>query len=374
MMINPVPLNSAAKQPRALLKINGQVIRQIESIEYVENNYYQPDSFRVVLPLYNTSSGLGIEYWESQQAFLVEILIGFPTDPDSYTVSDLYSLMTGGVDTVNVSIFARGSVSITGRDLSLKLINKQTTEKFTNLTSSQIAIKLAQENGLTPIVTATKNPAGNYYNQDYVQLGNSVSEWDLLTYLAQQEGFQLFVRGNNLYFQPNPGMTAAPYLLQAQTLENGQSPVFNGKNISLSRNLQFAKDVIVRVRSTNAKSGRVDVTVRAHPTKGTPPVEAAGLGEAQTFSYIIPGLNKQQALQRAQSLLQEITLHERILQATVPGDNILHKDNIIQLRGVSPSSDQTYFPDTITRSFSLRGGYNMTIKAKNHSTQSTTIL
>jgi phage protein D len=374
-MINQVPLLSQARNPRVLLKINDLLVREVEYVEYVENNLYLSDSFHVKMPVYNITEALNIEYWLSQPAIMVEIFVGFPQNPLSYTAANLDSLIVGAINNVLVRIFDNGGwVEFDGFDLSKILADNKTTEKYQNLTSSQIATKLAVKHGLIPQVTETTTKAGYYYNQDYVQLQNSITEWDLIVYLAQKEGFQVFVRGKTLYFQPRPIQTSEPYVLQARTLENGQIASFNGESLVVSRNLNYARDVIVRLRSWNAKSGRVEVTARATPTKKTVKSAAAQpIGEAQVYEYVVPGLSQQQAQDLAQKYLQDISQHERLVEATLPGDNILHKDSVIQLAGVCASADQQYYPDTITRrivSTPGGGGYSMDLRAKNHSPQS----
>lgn len=378
MSLNSLPLPSQARAPRALLKINDTVIRKIDYLEYIENNYYQPDSFHVQLPLYNLDDAIQIEYWLSQPAIMVDILTGFPDDPNNYGIGDLESLVLGGINDINIRIFDNGGgfAEFDGFDLSKKFIDNKIIEKYPNLTSSQIATKLAITRGLKPVVTGTKTPAGFYYTQDYVQLGNAVTEWDLLTYLAQREGFQVFVRGQSLYFQPRPVQSSDPYIYKAVTLENGQLASFNGTKLVLSRNLNYAKDIFVTVRSWSAKAGRVEVTAHATPNKHTVlAVAAQPIGEAQRFDYFIPGLNKAQAQARAQALVQDISSHERLLETCGPADNLMRKDTVIQLQGVSVSADQNYYPDTITRRMSgQEGSYTMEVRAKNHSPQSTVII
>lgn len=375
-MLNTVPLVSQARNPRALIKINDTVVREVESLEYIENNLYLSDSFHVKLPLYNIQEALNIEYWLSQPAILVELFIGFPQNPLVYGINDLQSLILGGINNLQVRVFDSGGyVEFDGFDLSKKFIDNKTTEKYPNQFASDIAIKLAIKEGLTPVVTPTNTPVGYYYTQDYVQLQTEVTEWDLLTYLAQNEGFQVFVRGKSLYFQPRPIQSTNPYLLQATTLENGQLASFNGESLIVSRNLNYSRDVIVTIRSWNAKTGRVQVKLSGNPIrKQTVAAVAQPVGEAQTYEYSIPGLTKEQAIIQARKLIEEITQHERLLEARLPGDNLLHKDSIIQLQGVSTSADQVYYPDTITRRISPTEGYCMEVRAKNHSPQSVVII
>lgn len=375
MSINPVPTPNVARNPRVLIKINDTVFRKITSWTYVENNYYQPDTFRVELPLYTQDAVATIEYWQSQPALLFELFVGFPTNTVTYGVSDLQSLILGGINNIDLYVFdnGRGYISFDGFDLGKKFIDTKTFERFPNLTPSQIATTFANEQGLTPVVTDSGPPyAGYYYTGSYVQMGNAITQWDLLTYLAQQIGYQVFVRGTQLVFQPRPVQSSNPYLIQARTLENGNLASMNGSSLRISRNMNFARDVQVTILSFNSKSGRVSVTAQGRKTKrGVVSAIAKTLGEPQKYVENVPGLSKQQAQMLANQLVLKISQHERIIQVSGPGDNILRKDSVIQLSGVSPSADQTYFPDSITRSMAgVEGAYKMEFVAKNHSPQS----
>lgn len=373
-MLNTLPMPSEARNPRIIVKINDKTIKKVEYIEYVENNFYLSDSFHVKLPLYGLKDeGIDIEYMLSQPAILVEIFAGFPANPINYGAADLESLVLGGINNLGLNIFNNGLLEFDGFDLSKKLVDNKTTEKYPNHVASDIATLIAQKEGLTPVVTATDTPVGYYYTQDYVQLQTEVTEWDLLTYLAQKEGFQVFVRGKSLYFQPRPLTSPNPYVLQATTLENGQIATLNGSGLKIGRNLNYARDVIVKVKSWNSRTGRVTAEARATPNKKTVLAAAAQpIGEAQTFEYTIRGLTKEQAIIQAQKILTDITQHERLLEVTLPGNNIIHKDTVITLKGVSESADQNYYPDTIIRR--IGQGYQMEIRAKNHSPQSVVVI
>lgn len=365
------PAVAQGRNPRALIKVNDFIVRKIDSLEYVENNYSQPDSFKCKLPLYDLHPEINADYWLSQPALLIEIFIGFPNDPINYGIGDLQSMVLGGINDLIVCPFGPGGgyVEFNGFDLTKSFIDNKTTEKFPNLKASDIVTQLAVKRGLTPVVTKTTTEAGIYYNQDFVQPGSEVTEWDLITYLAQREGFQVFVRGTSLYFQPRVTTSPTPYVFQAQTLENGQSASFNGSELTLSRNLNYARDVIVTVSSWNAKTGYVSAQAKGTKNKQIVAARVAqSLSQPQTFEYYIPGLSKQQALQRAQQMAEDISQHERVFRTTCPGDNILRKDSLIQVKGVCPSADQTYYPDTITRT--VGAGYIMNVVAKNHSPQS----
>jgi hypothetical protein len=107
-----------------------------------------------------------------------------------------------------------GTIHITGRDLTAKLIDTKTSENFLNQTSSQIAQTLAARHGLAAQVTATTTRVGTYYSQNHSGLSQERSEWDLLVELAAYEDFDVYVRGETLYFQPKPTDSGERYVIE----------------------------------------------------------------------------------------------------------------------------------------------------------------
>ena len=374
-MLNTVPAPSQARQPRGMVRLNDTLATGWVSWEVDNNTFYQADTFRVDFAVSALPADRGPDWFAAQPAILVEILAGFPADPENYGKADLDSLLYGLVDDVTFDPVAR-TITVSGRDLTSKLIDAKTIQKWPNLTASQIAEKIAAAHGLTPKVTKTTTKAGKYYEIDHVRVQTGErSVWDLLTWLAHEENFQVYVKGKELHFEPFAKPTDDPYLLKWQEPTDEQGfPVFNGTGISFSRNLTLAKDVIVEVRSWNAKNKK-GFTKKAQATHNKNTVlkgAAQPYGDAQVYSYTFPGLTPDGALKKAQSLLAEITAHEAILDATLPADNILTTRNVIQVVGTGTAFDQIYYPDSLRREMDKNGGYRMTIHAKNHSPETVT--
>lgn len=370
-MINAVPLKSDGRQPRGIVQINGVPLPWI-SFEVDNNNFYLADTFHVEMSLSELPHPYGFQFWASEPAILIDIYAGFPPNSEQYVPSQLKKLITGQVDNIDIDPVTQ-KVTLTGRDLTAKFIDNKTTEKFQNLTSSQVAILLAQRRGLTPIVTTTTTRIGNYYDNNYSNINNQRSEWDLLTFLAQQEDFACFVSGMELHFQPKPTPNDKPYVLQYSAPNNANGyPTLNAMSITLSRNLTLARDVIVTVRSWNKENKRAFTrTAKAVHNKNTViSGKAQPIGDSQVYTRRIAGLTPEQALQKAQEILQQITQHEKVIHVTMPADNVLSVENIILLKGTASDFDQVYFPDSIVRSMSFDGGYEMRIEAKNHAPDS----
>lgn len=372
--INTVADGGRVRRPRGIVKINGTVMPGWLEWDVSNNSHYQSDTFRVTFALSKLPAQYGAAWWASQTGITVEIFAGFPVDPENFTEGQLVSWIYGNVDDVEYDPVGT-QVHLSGRDLTSLFIDTKTTEKWQNLTSSQIATQLAQRHGLTAAVTATSTKAGNFYEIDNAQMNDQRSEWDLLTYLAGKEEFVVYVKGQELHFEPkaDPAKTT-PYLLQWEDYRaDSDSPGFNGKTIKFSRNLTIARGVIVVVKSWNAKQKKGFTATWPKISKGITPGTPGPKGGAQTYVFAKPGLTQQQADEMAQNKHREITRHEMKFQATMPADDLLTTTCVVKVDGTGSMFDQVYFPDTVERRMSISEGYAMSVSAKNHNTDSETL-
>jgi phage protein D len=275
-------------------------------------------------------------------------------------------LILGNTDCVDIDL-RRGTVSVEGRDLSGPLIDTKTQQKYQNLTSSQIVSQVAQQFALTPNVTATSTLTGRYYEIDHARLTNDISYWTLLTYLAQEEGFDVFVSGSTLNFQPSaqggqPGHTIQYTPPTEQSIQQG-----NFMDLKLHRSQTLAKGAVVKVVSWNSKQ-RASFTATAKSSlKGDSPASGAG----QLYPYTMPGLTMEQAQNFANARLKEISLHERVVELDIPGELTLQPRQLVSLTGTGTSFDQAYYIDRINRRVDVDGGFRESIRMKNHSPEST---
>jgi phage protein D len=340
--------------------LNGSTVLPAISAEVTNNSHFTSDSFRVECSLSAMPSAFGAAYWAASQGDQVQISVGVGS-------GNPVPLILGQVDNAEIDLI-RKTVALTGRDLSASFIDKKTTDKFQNQTSSQIALTLATRHKLQANIAATKTKVGTYYAVDQVSLAREESEWDLLIYLAQHEGYDLWVSGNTLNFQPSLNLSSGtPYLLM-YSAQPSQFASFT--DLKMSRSQTLARDIIVIVRSWNQVQQKVfQVTYkRTQANKG----QRAG-GQAQTYSYTVPNLTQQGALNYAMQKAEEISRQERILQVELPGDVTLNIRTPVKLVGTGTAFDQTYYPDTIKREISFEK-FRMSLRAKNHSPQSTVIL
>jgi len=360
----PADLNPIApaevRQPYVAFTLNGVPVPGLVEAEVTNNTHFASDTFRAVLALSELPAAFGPAYWSTSAGDRVGIAVGFAGETAT-------PLILGQVDDIDYDPVGR-LITLSGRDLSAPLIDARTSEKFVNQTASQIAETLAARHGLVPVVKPTQNKAGVYYAAEHVELTLEQTEWDLLTYLAEREGYDVWVSGDRLHFEPSPLPTSPAYHIAWDEARKAS----NAARIHLSRSQTLAKDVIVVVRSWNQKLQRtfkVELQV-TQPATG----RREGGREFQRYSFTVPNLTRDQCEALARSKAEEITRHERVLTASLPGDSRLTTRAMIRLTGTGSGWDMLYYPDSVTRRISFEEGYSMELRAKNHGVQSTVVI
>jgi phage protein D len=341
--------------------VNTMAVNGALEVSVTSNNHYRADTFNATLTLSPSGQYFTAGWWSSQDApVLVEIDMAFLNPGDQEGAEAWQAMITGEVDHVSIDPIA-GTVRISGRDLSRRLIDAKTQETFTNQTSSQIAATLAERRGLSTNIATTSTPVGQYYELQHSRAAlikghRATTEWDLLVWLAQQEGFDVYVTNQTLNFQPQGAAAQTFVVLYQQPSGGGQSPVVGVMGLRLERSQTLAKGVMVKVLTWGSKT-RTATTY----TAGT------GGADTQTYVFSRPNLTPDLAQQYANNMLEDITRHERKVAFSMPGELSLTVRNQIQLDGTGTSFDQAYWIDSMTRSMSLGGGFVSSFNLKNHS-------
>lgn len=365
MALNEISLVGEARTPRAIVKVEGEIVPCAE-FEVDSNSFYQANTFRLSLPLSALPPARSWTFWSEADAVKVEIYAGFPDDPEAYTVDDLDLILVGETDEVDLKPVA-DEVCLTGRDYTSRFIEETTTEKFANLTAAELVKTLAERRGLKADVTATDRKIGTFLSQDHTLLTTERTEWDLLTYAAQEEGYLLYVEGETVHFHPPPDEKSEAYVLNYSRATEDSGAWSNTVTIDFSRSLTLARDVVVAVRSWNQKAKKgFTTTARASKAKRT---QSRG-GTAQTYVATVPNLTEEDAIKEARRRLKEITAHEIRLNAELPADNLIKTNTPIRVEGTDTRFDQVYFVDHLVRTYTPDRGYFMVLRAKNHSTES----
>lgn len=349
---------STVRQPRANVMIDGSPVNWITWETDSTGGRSDASTFRVVLPIGGTSATLPLSYFVSAQQIMVTIL----ATPSNNSTSGLSSsgmdtLITGEVDHLSYEP-DKATLTLTGRDLSAKLMDKKTSLKYQNQKASDIVTKLAGNAGLTPVVSSTQQKSGKYYQIDHARLTNQTSDWDLLQYLAREENMVTYVKGNNLHFEPQGTGPQTPYVIDltspgySTTDPVGQS---NAVEIELTRNFVIGKGAKVGVHSWNFK-GKKKISSTA---------TAKGNGTPLNFNYTYPNLSTEQAQTRAKSKLHDITQHEFTINIHMPADNILAPQIPVQVIGTQSEFDQIYYVKSVRREMAWNQGYVMHFEAMN---------
>ena len=349
----------AVRVPSARTLINGKALAGTISAEIRSNAHYQADGFTVEFAL-NAPGGRDLDWWgaDERKGELFDVRLSLDGDERSFIL--------GEADRIDVHPVT-GLVRVEGRDLTARFIEHRSQEAFQNKTASEVATILATRRGLTPVVTATTTPVSRFYGADHDrvqhdQFSSVGTEWDLLTRLAQAEGFDCFVTGRELHFQPavDPAKTE-PFAVKWDQDER-KSDILK---IDLSRSLTLAKDVVVIVRSWASAKGRG--FSRSSPAGQTK--AKVNAGTAQRYVFTRPNLTEDAAQKEADRLREEITKHERTLSFDVPGELELSPRSMLLVSGVG-GWDQRYFVNTITRRISFDGGFVQSVTAKNKNVES----
>jgi len=367
MSVNDIPTAGVTRAPRAILLVGGTQM-QWESFEMQHNGVFEAGTLTVRMPI----AWSAWPFWVQQTEVLIDVYIGFPKDPENYSVSDLTLMMTVRCDEIRLDP-GTSTVTLAGRDLTSLFIDNKTDKKFANMTASAIVTQLAKQYPqFTQLnIKNTSELVGNYYSLDHVQMQQSTTLWKLMTYLAQHEGLQCFVLGRQLYFgEFGTSVSDAPYKIQySPPDEDNAWPTINVERMEFIHDLTISGDVIVRVRSFHgAKNAAYSATAKATRTLKNIEKSSKTAQTKQEYDYVFHGLTQAQCQQKADTLLAQISQHEYRLEATTPGDTVTFPWTPVVVGGTNTDFDTTYQLARISRTFDRRG-YLMTMSARTAPTQ-----
>lgn len=344
-----MPGNDLFRAPRLLVLANGAPVAGAIAAHVTSTGWHGADTFSVRA----ATSGdprLTPAFWAQATDIAIEVQIdlGF-----GFT-----SLIEGLADRVDLDPI-QGVVHLAGRDRSAALIEARTRETFANQTASDIATLLAGRHGLAAIVTPTTTPVGRYWQLEHDritldQFSRATTEWDLLVGLADREGFDVWVRGSALYFQPRASVVAAEAVLRPVATVNGPA---NVTALRLERAHTLARDIALTVNSWSSKMGKgFAYTARSSGN--------ASSASPQDYQFVLPDLTVDVAQRIAQTRLAELVAHERVVIAEMPGEVFLDAHAMLRVEGTLTDFDQDYRIDEISRSIDPRAGFRQTVRAR----------
>lgn len=323
------------RAPRLLVLANGAPLPRATEACVTSGGAFGADRFRVQAALAGDAA-----LWADTAQIAVDVQISLSP------AAGFVSLVQGLADSVAIDPL-RGTLTLEGRDLSAALMEARTQEVFANRTASEIATILAGRHGLAADVQATTTPVGRYWELEHDSLTlnthtRGTTEWDLLTTLAQHEGFDLSVSGGALHFRPGQMQPAA-------------LPLAALMSVRLERALTFAGDISVTVKSWHSRAG-AGCTATARTQRGA--------ASSRNYVFVAPNLTQDAANALAQRRLAELTAHEWQLRAEMPGELALMPRHYVQLYGSQTLFDTVYRIDEIERRLHATHGFSQTLRAR----------
>jgi len=326
---------SHSRQPLPAVFLNGTYVEGVIEAEIESSSFFAADRFRIRAAL----NGAGAAIWSSVP-LLTEVQIGL--------AGQWASLITGNADTVSIDPI-RGEVHTNGRDLAAMFVDTQIDESFENQTSSEIATLLASRRGLTAAVTPTQTLVGRYYQSGrtrtaLTQHARATTQWDLLCWLAQLEGFDVWVAGQTLNFAPVPDAVPAVTVTPQDCI-----------SLRMHHALDIAAGITVVVKSWDAVSQTVVIqSSSSNPTSSL----------STTRTVVRPNLSSSDAQSLANQLLGQMSGHERSIAIEMPGDAVMFPRMAMQLAGTNTDFDGVYSICAVDRRISFQHGFTQTVEAR----------
>lgn len=360
-----LPNAPQSRLPRPSITLNGSPV-PVKEFTVTNTAHMSADTFSIILS-YGAVEALNPafskKWWSEVTAIQVSIGVGYITSGfDQQWETFPTQLVAGQVDLIKFD-WLKKQVTISGRDsTSVFIDHKIESDKgaFTNLSSSQIVSQLAVSRGFTQNqITSTTTKAGTYFGGGNAMMMQDRTEWDLMTFLAQQEGFIVAFIGNGIYF--GKAGSGEPYSIEFSDSTDYSISFANVKSLETEHNLTLARGVDVTVQTFSQNDG----IPHSRSLSGKPKGITLPAGSSPA-SYVIsvPNGTAAQVQAEAQKRFDQFISHEKPIEVTLPGDETLTILQPLQLTGTGTAWDANYPIDTITRSMSFQSGFEMTIRAQ----------
>lgn len=337
--------SESLRAPRLLVLADGVPVAGAFAADVTSTGWHGCDTFSVRVAL-SADPAMSATFWcdTTNVDLNVQVDAGF-----GFT-----SLIQGFADSVELDV-VRGVAEVSGRDRSAALIEARTQETFANRTSSEIAALLAGRHGLSASVQATGTPVGRYWQLEHDritlnQFARATTEWDLLVGLAEREGFDVWVQGATLYFQPRQDGINNVSMLRATVTLNGPP---NVSRLRLERAHTLARGLSVTVKSWSSRAAQTVIHT-----------EAQGSGPGAQYQFVLPDLTADDAQMVAQQRLAELAAHELSIVADMPGETSLSAHGTVAVEGTGTIFDRTFQVDEIARTFDPRSGFTQIVRAR----------
>ncbi len=247
----------------------------------------------------------------------------------------------------------RKIVHIQGSDYSSVLANSTIQNAFVNNTASEIAFQIARRHGFDFDITATLAMVGSYRSGDHNQMllnshSKFTNEWDLLTYLARSEKFELHVDGKTLVFRP---YIKSRYGNEILKMQNMKSIKFNKRCAPSGKTTVVVKSWNSWLNQALSHEGEQALDPSDGDHVGTPNDRSDG------FVIIRPNLSLMDTKQLSQEYLEILNELECTVDIVMPGEVSLRPHGLMTIIGSDTIFDQEYVVRSVRRCFSATRGF-----------------
>ena len=350
-------VTSTARQPRVYISVGGAAqsagapARLAPTECSVHLSLHQnADTFYLKLPLDN-DAGLDETFWADTAPIPITI-----SATNDIAAGDPTTLLIGQTDEPQID-FAGRAVEIKGTDLTTGLVDLKTDKQWRNKSNQDVINELAGNVGLTVQFGTDTDKAGLQFDQDFNEISDLDSCWNVIVDCAKRLGCIAFVKGKTLYVQPVDQPASNVYALTYQRPTQADFARGNFVRLLCARNLRLAKDISIASSAWQHKQGK-KVTSKFH-SRG----RATG---SDTLLYQFRGANltKEQNDRITRNHLRETLAHERVVHVEgLPGDVTAIPPLGLSLDGTGTAFDQSYVVSDVVHRFSMGAAYLMDITA-----------
>ncbi len=338
---------SLVRQPRAWIDLGtGQM--PVISAQWTRKAVRASDTFSVKVAI-GTSRQYGMDY--------PQIADYQPQDATLYAATqigggDKQQVMVGQVDKPEIDWDSQ-TATFSGRDKSASLSTNRRSQKFLNQSSTDVVNTIAQSHGLTASFVGVSGFAGKVFS-DTVHLTLNRSDYEIVSDLAEREGYRWYVDGSTLYFEPK-GQQSGSYAFTYQPPVPGQSyAVGTCYGLKTSRNTTAAAPTQVTVKSWNRKDKKLYKTTKS----------IGGVGSDVVAEYHHNEKTQAQVESLAQSRLDNMTRHDCSASWSAPADLTLDVHEGASLSGTGTIYDQSYQIDEASFEMGWDGSFEMKLTCK----------
>jgi hypothetical protein len=323
---------------RAWISVNGSQF-PVLSGHVEQNGTRRSGTFSVTIPLYYPGAEATLAAIGDNQAAVT-----------AQNVNGNGVLITGEVDTTDFHYGQNGTITISGRDNSIKLHNKKFNQTWTSKKTTDVVREVCSQVGLGCVITGGAGTnAGKEIDDEYNKIADGETGAAIVSKMAEQDNARWWMEGMTLHYDIDPqggGGVSVNY-------RKGPPEKADFFTLSIKRNVQAGKQIKVTIESWHTKEKQMN------SGEGT----AGGNGGPVEYQYNIPGLKKGDTEERARNKAKEINRHELTVHVKVVGDPRVNVGSGLSVSG-DTAFDQTYIIDSIHHHFGM-GGYTMDVVARN---------